>query len=269
MMNMYGILNYNSDFSVLYRNYFLIPEIPAALQIIPGNGTPNVVRGIYLTNSTGYIVEQNYFNSLNFPSIPDPFPSTIGIWVDNSGEFSNEIRNNDFNAMKLGIYITRDNLEDLPIVATQTGLELKCNTFTNGQADIFRDANTTIREDQGGGAEYAGNRFSSALEDCEVHGDFIIDPDNTVYNNYFCTSDDISIPDCGSIPGEDLDGDGIYGSVSDDDGDLLRVYTNPDSYDESFCAENFPINGVVSNPNNIYLLMNNIVAKKSQISIAI
>jgi hypothetical protein len=268
MMNMYGILNYNSDFSVLYRNHFLIPEIPAALQINPGNGTPNVVRGIYLTNSTGYIVEQNYFNSLNFPSIPDPFPSTIGIWVDNSGEFSNEIRNNDFNAMKLGIYVTKDNLDDAGTLSAQTGLELKCNTFTNGQADIFRDANTTIREDQGGGAEYAGNRFSSALEDCEVHGDFIIDPDNTVYNNYFCTSDDISIPDCGSIPGEDLNGNGIYGEIEDYDGDLLNVIVGFNPYNNAYCNDNYPLVGESGPSPNSSQLVAAISSKKNQISIA-
>ena len=265
---MYGILNYSSDNSLIYQNNFMIPEVPSYYQLNTQNGQYFVVRGIYLTNSTGYTIEQNTFNSMDLFYVQEPFPNVIGIWVDNSGENANEIRNNDFNLMKTGIYITKDNLWDADIISHQTGLQLLCNNFTNGQADLYRGSTTTIREDQGGGSNVAGNRFSSGVEDCFVHGDFIIDPNNTVYTNYFCNSDPNTIPDCGSIPGEDTDGDGIY-EPSDDDGDLLYNYVYAGQYSDAECPNNFPqipgIN-VTQNPTDIVLQLNTV---KGQIDVAV
>ena len=204
---LYGIINYNTDNVQIYQNNFQLPEV-----VLPGFES-TMERGIYLTNSTGYTVEQNFFDGYNDPAVSDSYPSALGIWVENSGDFDNKIRNNDFDEMKLGTYVTKNNRYyvfgvDEPGDADddgsidQTGLQLFCNTYTNGQTDIFRDSETLMRQDQGGnqpnGFLNAGNRFSA--NNCNgAISDFVIDPYNNFYNNYWCHDQANTIPDCGGI----------------------------------------------------------------------
>ena len=203
---LYGIINYNTDNVQIYQNNFQLPEV-----VLPGFES-TMERGIYLTNSTGYTVEQNFFDGYNDPAVSDSYPSALGIWVENSGDFDNKIRNNDFDEMKLGTYVTKNNRYyvfgvDEPGDADddgsidQTGLQLFCNTYTNGQTDIFRDSETLMRQDQGGnqidGTDLnAGNRFSAP--DCQgAISDFVVDPDNNFYTYYHCHDQANCIPDCG------------------------------------------------------------------------
>lgn len=190
---LYGIVNKNTDNVQIYQNNFVLPDADGF------STNASMERGIYLSNSTGFVVEQNQFMGSNDPLVQEDYPNALGIWVDNSGDFSNEIRNNDFNEMRLGTYVTRNNLET---TISQTGLQLLCNTYINGQTDIFRDAQSFMRQDQGGnqpfGSMNACNLFSAP--DCSgAISDFVIDPDNCHYNNYWCHDNANSIPDCGSF----------------------------------------------------------------------
>lgn len=207
---LYGIVNYNTDNVLIYLNNFVLPDAAGF------NSNETVERGIYLTNSTGYVVEQNTFDGFDDFQVNDEFPCALGIWVDNSGDAANEIRNNDFNEMKLGTYVTGNNIDFIPSVdlemdtiSDQSGLQLLCNTYTNGRTDIFRDSNTSMRWVQGGnqGTETpgtntniipAGNRFSADYCSAIVQ-DFVNDPDNTYHIDYWCHNDANTIPDCDVI----------------------------------------------------------------------
>jgi hypothetical protein len=250
---LYGIVNYNTDNVLIYLNNFVLPDAAGF------NSNETVERGIYLTNSTGYVVEQNTFDGFDDFQVNDEFPCALGIWVDNSGDAANEIRNNDFNEMKLGTYITRNNKNmvigpdsanaDYDIGFEQTGLQLICNTYTNGQTDIFRDAQTLIRQDQGGiqpmplGFLNAGNRFSAP--DCEgAVSDFVIDPDNVFYNNYWCYDQPNTIPDCGGICG--------VAGVNQDMDLLINNIAFGMDYDDSDCPNKFG-SPIVNSPNPVLI----------------
>ncbi len=222
---LYGIINYNTDNVQIYQNNFQLPEAVG----YSSDGT--MERGIYLTNSTGYTVEQNFFDGFNDPTYNDTYPCAMGVWVDNSGDAANEIRNNDFDEMKLGTYVTRNNLA---LSSTeQAGLQVLCNTYSSGQTDIFRDDNALMRHDQGGnqpgGFLNAGNRFSSNNCNGSI-SDFVIDPDNYVYTNYWCHNNANTVPDCGgvsSITGDELLTVSVDATNDYNDADCPNTYGDP------------------------------------------
>ena len=225
-----GINNAATDNIQVYLNDFKIPEI-AGVDIVD-----QMEKGIYCTTSTAYLIEQNTFEGINDPTVNDVFPSGLGIWIDNSGDAANKIRNNDFFYNRMGIYCTSYNGPIDVSNPTQTGLQLLCNTFSNTITDIFRDQNSTLRYDQGGNQQdplsgdiKAGNRFSQQSPDCSVLGDFVIDPNNSVYNNYFSHADANTIPNCGG--------------VSPTWGSLLSVSVIPLSYQESDCPNSYSQTG--------------------------
>jgi hypothetical protein len=84
----------------------------------------------------------------------------------------------------------------------QTGLQLLCNDFAVDKIDIYRDEQSTIRQDQGGnqpgGNEPipAYNIFSEATPNCSTHSDFLVSPNNLDYTNYFHNGQEIQIPNC-------------------------------------------------------------------------
>ncbi|MFN8777058.1 MAG: T9SS type A sorting domain-containing protein [Flavobacteriales bacterium] len=209
---LYGIMNYQTNRPMIVLNNFLLPEasgfdfLPEELVNINDPTGQLVERGIFLTGSTGYTVEQNTFTGFDNPLVNDDYPGGLGIWVDQSGAVDdNFIRNNDFNEMKLGIYATRNN----GYTAQQAGVQLICNDFVSGVTDIYRFANSNLRYDQGGNQGplgdnlKAGNRFSQDVPDCSAVGDFVIDPDNTNYTAYYAHYEPITIPDCGGVSAYD------------------------------------------------------------------
>jgi len=237
---LYGITNYNTDNVQIYLNNFLLPDASG----YTSNNT--MERGIYLTNSTGYTVEQNVFQGFDDFTVNEDYPCALGIWVDNSGDAANEIRNNDFDEMKLGTYVTRDN--DYPDY--QTGLQVLCNNYANGQTDIYRYANTTMRHDQGGnqspnpnynGEIRAGNKFTAP--NCNgFASDFVIDPTNTSYTNYWSHTGDYYVPDCGGISS-------MQGNSFGDQ--LLSVAINVAVYSEADCPNHFGNGSGGHSPSNI------------------
>lgn len=116
--------------------------------------------GIYLDNSTKYVVTENLF-------IPyDDTKSQLGIVVNNSGEDNNYIYNNDIRFLNIGILAqdfnrSRDGEE---------GLTIKCNSFLLNKYDVAVTKTEVdarykgIKDEQGSDESIdspAGNRFTS------------------------------------------------------------------------------------------------------------
>lgn len=243
---LYGIVNNNTDNVQIYLNNFTLPDAAG----FTSNNT--VERGIYLSNSTGYVVEQNFFDGSNDANVSDTYPCAMGIWVHNSGDESNEIRNNDFDEMRLGTYVTGNNIDYVQNVdstpdtqSDQTGLQLLCNTYTNGRVDVFRGSHASMRWVQGGVQSFldvnpnpngipAGNRFSS--DECLGESmDFVCDPNNSYSMDYWCNSDDNATPDCGGISNTN-------GSQ------LLNVADEFAPYNNTDCPNHFSSGGVTPGP---------------------
>jgi hypothetical protein len=183
----YGIVNFQTDNIQVYENNF------ALMTYSPLSDIETMIRGMYITGSTGYEVQQNYFTFDGLEA-----GTGLGVWVDQSGEDPNKIRNNHFNRLKLGCYVSNINAIEPP-TTTQTGLQILCNLFTECLTDIYRGPKTSMRQDQGGWQSnmppiYAGNIFSQTTPNCSgIEGDFRNHPDQDVYNvnqqwyvNYNC-----------------------------------------------------------------------------------
>jgi hypothetical protein len=251
---LYGIVNYNTDNVMIYLNNFTLPDAAGF------TSSETVERGIYLTNSTGYTVEQNTFTGFDDWTVDDPYPCAMGIWVDNSGDFANEIRNNDFYEMKLGSYVTNDNQFSSDNV--QWGLQLICNTYTNCQTDIYRDELSTMRWIQGGPQQdglslNAGNRFSSDF--CNgVSSDFIMDPFNNFSITYVCHNDLNAIPDCGGV------------SIHPDSPgmELLNNDVENDSYSDLDCPNAYAVGGGGQSPGGIAGIVSELNSVRSRLHAA-
>ncbi len=236
---LYGIVNKNTDNVQLYQNNFVLPDADGF------STNASMERGIYLSNSTGFVVEQNQFMGSNDPLVQEDYPNALGIWVDNSGDFSNEIRNNDFNEMRLGTYVTRENQDfvsgvngtfDPEPLSDQIGLQLFCNTYTNGQTDVYRDQNTTMRWVQGGNQgngnsnQISGNRFS--VDDClGTVSYWVNDPYNVEHLFYVCHNQPNTIPDCAGSTSTHPDGNEVILMTNSID------FSNP--YDETDCPNTY------------------------------
>lgn len=192
-----GIYNLASNNIEVYNNLFTIEEVYAP------SIEQDMEMGIYCTNSTGYYIEQNTFNGVDLENISGEFPAGLGVWINNSGPANNFVRNNDFSNLYFGIYGSKDNGTNDP--SYQTGLQFLCNNFENDKIDIYRAALSSLRTDQGGNqfnldqSGAAMNKFSFELPDCGVHSDFLIDPYNISYNNYYYTGNELYLPTCTSI----------------------------------------------------------------------
>jgi hypothetical protein len=145
-------------------NTINVPNIDA--HWIPVEGF--TAYGIYLDASTAYKVEDNNIFSDSYGDQLPIYINTCGIYVRNSGAEANEIYRNSFNNLRCGIASFGINRNGI-----NTGLNLKCNTYTGCGTDIgvYRGtlpltANIGIRRDQGDynttdPAKSAGNVFSS------------------------------------------------------------------------------------------------------------
>ncbi len=115
----------------------------------------NSTYGLYLDASTGYQVEENYFNG----------PATLttalnGLIVNNSGTAANIIRRNNFNNLRFGIKAQGVNGN------TGNGLVFKCNTFSTNKYDIAVTSGAIFTQqgacDAANPTKPAGNQFSDA-----------------------------------------------------------------------------------------------------------
>ena len=110
---------------------------------------PRGTVGLFLGNSTGYLVEGNAFTaSANANS-----PSRTGIVVDNSGIQANSIYLNKLKNLDYGI-VVRDTNGSL-----RSGLCLTCDTFENCTYGIYVEEYASVAPVQGSLTKGADNKF--------------------------------------------------------------------------------------------------------------
>lgn len=204
---MYGISASATPNAQIYLNDFTLPDAA-------GYSSNNVVeRGVHLSSCTGFLLEQNSFEGLNDPAVNDEFPGALGVWIQNSGDNANEVRNNDFSYLKLGTLVQGNNedfilnvngVSDFTPGTDHTGLQLLCNTNESNSTDFYLDANSKIRWMQGGsgvGVDYgpAGNKFSTelCLFPCQ---DFVVNSANVFSTTYYSNIEEFYDPDFGISP---------------------------------------------------------------------
>jgi hypothetical protein len=136
--------------------------------------------GMYLNNSTGYWVEDNdYYHE-------GPTQVGIGIIVHNSGAVPNEIYNNRFTNLTMGVSAQENN--GTPFTS---GLQILCNDFISCAADILvprpRQPNWGIAPSQGANStdpvHMAGNLFH--IPSPVPNGDFDDINNQGIFVNYY------------------------------------------------------------------------------------
>jgi len=124
--------------------------------------------GMYISNATGFKIEENSFTNTH----PATNTRTIGLTIRNSGIAENEVYKNTFT----GLYVAQQFLcsnSSLPLIPGMqtTGLQTLCNTFNNSQyKDILVGGfpgerilclgHHLIKENQGNLKRSAGNLFN-------------------------------------------------------------------------------------------------------------
>lgn len=121
-----------------------------SFEIIPKIGVSNS-SGIYIDNTTSYIVQQNIFDGDYF-TVWDQLPFTYGIVVNNSGERNNKIYNNLINNLNIGIQVQDKNRDLLG----DNGLQILCNDFDECKYDNYITCGLPFQSDYGI-ARYQGN----------------------------------------------------------------------------------------------------------------
>jgi len=134
----------------------------------------HIYGGVYLDNTTGYIIEENVFKDHQQPSGPFPPPDikSVGLCVNNSGSDDNFVYNNRFENLYVGVLAQNHNRSN--DLFGDRGLEIKCNEFFNIQFDIAVTADepelrtSGIKGNQGSDGDNltdpAGNIFSPYIE---------------------------------------------------------------------------------------------------------
>ena len=129
-----------------------------------------VYGGVYLDNTTGFIVEENVFKDHQQPSgpLPPPVIHSVGLCINNSGSDDNFVYNNTFEDLYVGVLAQNHNRSNNS--SGFKGLEIRCNEFFNIQYDIAVTADSIelltsgIRGNQGSDQAIitapAGNIFS-------------------------------------------------------------------------------------------------------------
>lgn len=129
--------------------------------------TRDTLCGLYLDNCTAYQVEENVFQgSVDISNPIQSIEKEIGLTINNSGVHNNEIYNNYYDSLSVGILTLDQNRS----TDGKTGLQILCNDFSKCCFDISIDKtgsagnNMGIREYQGSnGSERtapANNTFS-------------------------------------------------------------------------------------------------------------
>ncbi|MFA5417253.1 MAG: T9SS type A sorting domain-containing protein [Bacteroidales bacterium] len=112
--------------SVITRNEFRVRDNYSKYD----DDTPLV--GLYLDNqSSNFTIEENRFYS-NLPYSSLQSKKCLGIVVNNSGQQPNELYNNNFNNLTIGVEAIGENRD-----AVGAGLCIKCNDFADCVTDIY------------------------------------------------------------------------------------------------------------------------------------
>jgi subtilisin family serine protease len=89
---------------------------------------PLILGGLYLDNCNAYEIEENEFVAGN--SSPISTGVKVGLVVNNSGPYANEVYKNDFTHLDYGVIAMNNNKRD------SVGLCIKCNDFAYCDYDI-------------------------------------------------------------------------------------------------------------------------------------
>ncbi|MCF8387574.1 MAG: hypothetical protein K9G47_06805, partial [Bacteroidales bacterium] len=139
----------------IYLSAIDYPELIYNEFLLKGDNTlydeTDTLAGIYLNDeSVGYVVEENIFYNHEDYSPVSGRLHTVGIVANSTGQYPNEIYNNDFERMDFGILAMKDNR------GYETGLQIKCNDFIYCESDI-----AVTPEDCDGIAAYQGSDANS------------------------------------------------------------------------------------------------------------
>lgn len=208
--NQVGIQATGLEDPLILDNDFFVPNLDNA-------------GGVYLINSTGYAVENNYFTSM----FTSPVNYNLGIRVRSSGPENNEIYNNLFETITIGIVSEEQNAGCVPVY--QDGLRWICNRFDPQvpYADIFVYSGN-VSDDQGECAPFgepASNIFSHTSTPLSAH-DIRVRP----FDLLLCDSVEFDI-------------EYTYHTITGSNPLVLRLepltYTN-DFVDPDMCTSDFP-----------------------------
>lgn len=196
-LNKTGIWVLGSCYETITFNNF---EVPEAGGFYPQQFPIDNI-GVYLTNSYGFTVEENYF----FSSLVDT--QNGGLVVDNSSmgdlPVENEVYRNEFYGLNFGIGVKRDNRGE----KQNKGLQARCNVFsTINIGDIILNAESEWRDNQGEATpvealtnnlfSHTGYFCSETFREVRVIDDYgILSGTNDLTFDYFHLDDPISTPD--------------------------------------------------------------------------
>ncbi len=105
--------------------------------------------GLYLDNCTGYWVEGNTF----VKSSNSNYPTSTGIYVNNSGSATNSLYRNDFSHLYYGIYLS----------GKSGGLSMSCGSFDNNTYGIYIASRAIVAPIQGSSSKGADISFPTVL----------------------------------------------------------------------------------------------------------
>lgn len=152
--NWRGIYLKTNNLAIITSNYFDVGEFAT-----PAIGS----YGLYLDNCDKYKVENNNFNSIPTHS------GYVGLYVQNSGTGNNEIYRNNFNNLLIGTQTA--GINGALGEGGGTGLEFRCNTYTNIYGMDIVISNNRIKPTHGNCVTMFGpsnNQFSRTT----LYGDF-------------------------------------------------------------------------------------------------
>ena len=147
--------------------------------------------GIYLSNCTGYTIEENIIS--NDDMISSSY-QPVGIKVANAGNDENLIYLNSFDNLQNGILVTREYgsvIDTSEIIRNYpgTGLQFKCNSFTNNANDVNIQQMGVVRSSIGSLDNGADNSFSDDAI-CNISNN-----NNNVLSYYYSNTDQSFVPD--------------------------------------------------------------------------
>jgi subtilisin family serine protease len=122
MSNKTGVYLGAINNAVVTSNYFYSESIDTA------GLDPLILGGLYLDCCNAYQVEENEFDGYN--PIGSYQGIKVGLVVNNSGPYANEVYRNDFSYLDYGIIAMNDNKRD------SVGLCIECNNFAYCDYDI-------------------------------------------------------------------------------------------------------------------------------------
>jgi hypothetical protein len=152
---------FTNNFTGIYLSNFINPELLDNEFEVAASSDAS---GVYLTSSTGYMVENNSFTSYEEGNI---YSGNFGIVVNSSGPANNDIYRNNFQNISVGGFALNNNANTTDL---DQGLTWTCNTFDFPISNADIALNGTMSDNQGlcsGNA--AGNLFSHSSSSHTYH----------------------------------------------------------------------------------------------------